>query len=263
MEFPSFDELLDIDYTNPRWYKLKDLPNEKWKDIQGYEGLYQISDYGRVKSLKRNIIMHPGKDSNGYLFVQLYSHGIYKHHSIHVLVCCAFTPNPENKPTVNHEDGVKSNNRVSNLTWMTYPEQLEHSFRIGLRKHQCSIQRKACIVHPDNNIECFDALSHLSERLGYKKGFCQNRIRKFGNIFYEKELMIVVLDKNNVIPKYKKPSVYDINLLEYCKLNNLNYGTVRGRKRRGWTLENCVKPTKKEYIEYSRKEGDINGVSDI
>lgn len=146
---------------------------------------------------------------------------------------------------------------------MTYTEQLAHSLRTGLRKQQCNIQRKGYIVHPDNTVECFDALSHLSKKLGYKKCFCQNRIRKYGRIFYENELMIVVSDSDDTIPLYKPPSVRDINLLEYCKLNNLNYGTVRGRKRRGLRLEDCVTTTKKGYVEYSKKEGDNNGVPNI
>ena len=242
---------------------MSDLPNEQWRDIQEYEGLYQVSNYGRVKSLRRNIILHPLKDSNGYLRVSLYKNKNAKLCSIHVLVARYFIPNLENKPTVNHEDGVKINNKVSNLTWMTYVEQLSHSLRTGLRKQQCNVQRKGYIIHPDNTVECFDALSHLSKRLGYKKCFCQNRIRKYGHIFYENDLMIVVPNNNDTVPLYKPPSVYDINLLEYCKLNNLNYSTVRGRKRRGLRLEDCVKATKKGYVEYSKKEGDNNGVPNI
>lgn len=252
MEFPTFDELLDIDYSNSRWYELDNLPNEEWRDIQGYEGLYQVSNYGRVKSLKTDIIMHPGKDSNGYLFVQLYSNGISKHHSIHILVCRAFTLNPENKPTVNHEDGIKTNNKAYNLTWMTYPEQLEHSFRMGLRSHQCNIQRKGCIIYPNNNIEYFDSLLSLAKKLGHKKSYCQHRSKKDGNIFYEKELMIVILDNNIKPPKcYKKPTVNDLKLPTYCEVYNLNYSTVRGRLRRGWSLEDAVKPTKSGYVNYN------------
>ena len=52
MEFPTFDELADINYTDSRWYELDNLPNEEWRDIQGYEGNYMVSNYGRVKSLK-------------------------------------------------------------------------------------------------------------------------------------------------------------------------------------------------------------------
>lgn len=242
------------------------MKEEIWKDIEGFEGLYQVSSFGNIKSLPRNgtvcfpKILKPGKDSNGYLFVTLSRDNTKKHCSIHVLVARAFVPNPQNKPTVNHEDGVKTNNMYTNLTWMTYKEQLEHSLRTGLRKQQCNIQRKCCIVYPNNQIEYFDAFSHLSDKLGYKKSFCQNRIRKFGNIFYEKDLMIVVLDSGSNIPMYKSPSPEDIDLITYCELNNLNYSTVRGRIRRGWSIEDAMQPTPSPYVNYNYPGGDKNGV---
>lgn len=239
---------------------------EIWKDIEGYEELYQISNYGRVKSLPRNgtilssRILKPGRDSNGYLFVNLHRNNIAKHCSIHVLVAKAFVPNPDNKPTVNHEDGDKTNNVFSNLTWATYKEQLEHSFKMGLRKTQCNIQRKCCIVYPDGNIEFFDALKHLSDKLGYKKSYCQNKSKLHGGVFYEKEKMIVILDMVDGVPNYTPPTINDVNLITYCRINNLNYSTVRGRIRRGWSIEKVITSTPSVYIDYRVKEGDKNGV---
>ena len=239
---------------------------EVWKDIEGFEGLYQVSNRGRVKSLPRNgtiltsRILKPSRDSNGYLFVNLSRNNIAKHCSVHVLVAKAFVPNPDNKPTVNHEDGIKTNNLYTNLTWMTYKEQLEHSLRTGLRKQQCNIQRRCCIVYPNNQVEYFEALTHLSDKLGYKKSFCQNRIRKFGNIFYEKDLMVVILEADSGVPLYKSPSLKDVNLITYCEINNINYSTVRSRIRRGWTVEKAVTSTPSNYVDYRMNEGDKNGV---
>ena len=242
------------------------MKEEIWKDIEGFEGLYQVSSFGNIKSLPRKgtvcfpKILKPGRDSNGYLFVTLSRNNVRKHCSIHVLVAKAFIPNPENKPTVNHEDGDKTRNVPENLTWATYKEQLEHSLRTGLRKTQCNVQRKCCIVYPDNSIEYFDAMSHLSDKLGYKKSYCQNRIKKYGPVFYEKEKMIVIMDMVSIIPTYTAPSIYDVNLITYCKIKNLNYSTVRGRIRRGWGIEKAVTSTPSTYIEYVVKEGDKNGV---
>lgn len=111
------------------------MKDEIWKDCKHYEGLYQVSNYGRVKGLKRTIICKNGVEKpieekyitqhdngNGYLFVNLYKHNKSKREYVHRLVAMAFIPNPENKPTVNHKDEDKQNNHVDNLEWMTYKE---------------------------------------------------------------------------------------------------------------------------------------------
>ena len=94
--------------------------NEIWKDIEEYEGLYQISDKGRVKSLKfgKEKIMKLQKDTNGYLYVGLCKNGEkQKMFLIHRLVALAFISNPQNLPQVNHKSEDKTDNRVENLEW--------------------------------------------------------------------------------------------------------------------------------------------------
>ena len=100
---------------------------EIWRDIQGYEGLYQVSNYGRVKNRHGKIISQSlGKD--GYLRVHLWKNGEGKHHLVHRLVAEAFIPNPQNKLVVGHtkplEDGTedKTANEAWNIAWMTYSE---------------------------------------------------------------------------------------------------------------------------------------------
>lgn len=103
---------------------------EIWKDIKGYEGLYQISNYGRVKSLPRmmknrkceEIIKAPSVLPKGYLKVSLCKNGKIKYFFIHRLVAEAFIPNPNNFPCVNHKDCNPRNNEVSNLEWISYKE---------------------------------------------------------------------------------------------------------------------------------------------
>lgn len=102
---------------------------EIWKDIEDYEGLYQVSNLGRVKRVKTNRVLKGRKDKGGYLVVCLYKNGSKSNKRIHRLVAEAFIPNTDNKPTVNHIDEDKTNNMVSNLEWMTVKENLNHGTR--------------------------------------------------------------------------------------------------------------------------------------
>lgn len=95
---------------------------EIWKDIEGYEGLYQVSNLGRVKSLGNNKtrkekILKGIKERGDYLKVILCKEGNRKHFKVHRLVASAFIPNYNNLPQVNHKDEDKNNNRVDNLEW--------------------------------------------------------------------------------------------------------------------------------------------------
>jgi hypothetical protein len=101
---------------------------EAWKDIEGFEGLYQISNTGRVKSLRKEIILKQHNTPNGYPYIILKVQGIQKNKMIHRLVALTFILNPKNKPEVNHKDGNKQNNHVENLEWVTRQENIEHAF---------------------------------------------------------------------------------------------------------------------------------------
>ena len=93
------------------------MNNEVWKDILGYEGLYQVSDKGRVKSIGygKERILKPANNGRGYLLVGLCKNNEKKHFLVHRIVAQAFIPNPNNLPEVNHRDENKENNRVENL----------------------------------------------------------------------------------------------------------------------------------------------------
>lgn len=130
---------------------------EVWKDIKSYEGIYMVSNFGRIKSLTRIIeyengrhrpfegcLMNGGKTPTGYCFVALRKNNKNKYQQyIHRLVAIAFIPNPENKKTVNHIDGDKSNNYVNNLEWNTCSENTLHAFKTGLMKkgQECSFSK--------------------------------------------------------------------------------------------------------------------------
>ncbi len=114
--------------------------NEEWRDIAGFEGLYQVSSLGRILRLPRmtsdgrhlSAQLRAQSVETQYAQVELYKEGKGKMCLVHRLVAQAFIPNPENKPTVNHKDGNKLNNTVSNLEWATQQENNQHALRTGL-----------------------------------------------------------------------------------------------------------------------------------
>ena len=104
--------------------------NEIWKPIKDYEGLYEVSNLGRVKSLnykrtgKEKILKN--SERNGYLVVSLVKNGKLKQFYVHKLVAEAFILNPENKPCIDHINTIRNDNRIENLRWVTYKENMNN-----------------------------------------------------------------------------------------------------------------------------------------
>lgn len=151
--------------------------NEIWKDIKGYEGYYQVSNLGNVKSLNRKVNVYENdcikkrplqekliaktKDKKGYIRVSLSKGYNHKCPLLHRLVAETFIPNPNDKPQVNHIDGNKSNNCVDNLEWVTNKENTQHAVKNGLISHDklvmssliASNKNKKPIIQYKNGIE--------------------------------------------------------------------------------------------------------------
>ena len=108
---------------------------EEWKDIKGYEGIYKISNLGKIVRIKGSQ-EHPMKIWNNgrYMEVRLSKNGKSTHFTLHRLLAVHFIPNPNNLPFVNHIDENKTNNNVKNLEWCTFSHNIKHSYKLGLQK---------------------------------------------------------------------------------------------------------------------------------
>lgn len=152
---------------------------EEWRDIKGYEGLYQVSNEGRVKSVDR-VIETPNNIRNykskilvqtekwcGYYEVSLYKNGKREHKSIHRLVAEAFIPNPQNKQCVDHINGIRNDNKVENLRWCT--QQENNSFELAV-EHQKNNPAKSKQVYQytlDGNLVAIYPSTMEAERNGF------------------------------------------------------------------------------------------------
>lgn len=115
---------------------------EIWKDIKGYEGLYQVSTFGRIKRIRfinnvtnklQNKLLSMNKyDNLGYRTICLCKNGETKYKRVHRIVAETFIPNSQNLPCINHKDGNKKNNNVENLEWCTYSYNTKHAMKNGL-----------------------------------------------------------------------------------------------------------------------------------
>lgn len=111
---------------------MEDLESEQWRAVEGYPG-YEVSNLGRVRKNGKLTPLH--RTGKGYLRTTLQKDGKQKQDYIHRIVAKNFIPNPDNKPTVNHIDGNKNNNQVSNLEWATYLENNLHAIKNHLHRH--------------------------------------------------------------------------------------------------------------------------------
>lgn len=146
-----------------------------WKDIEGFEGLYKVSNMGEVLSCKKNIILKTKTGNSKYYYVSLFKGGVVKYQYIHRLVAQSFIPNPENKKEVNHKDGNRLDNRVFMLEWVTMTENQIHSWkhlgRVGTATGKfgaANCRSKSINQLSDSGkvVEVFGGLSEVSRKTG-------------------------------------------------------------------------------------------------
>lgn len=142
---------------------------EIWKDVEGYEGLYQVSNFGNLYSsyVKRKLQL--SLDKYGYKQVILVKNGVRKRHLLHRMVAQEFIPNHENKPQVNHIDENKTNNTVSNLEWVTSKENINHGTRTERQIYTQRIIQKSKLVICSNGV-IYRSTREASRLLGLDNG---------------------------------------------------------------------------------------------
>lgn len=139
------------------------MENEIWKDVVGFEGLYQVSNRAKVKSLFRwrgsdSRILVQNISKTGYYVVTLFRPGFNRVYKVHRLVAEAFIDNPENKRTVNHIDGNKLNNSLGNLEWATDLENIRHGFANNLIVTCVGEKQSATKLKPDEVTAIYNSL---------------------------------------------------------------------------------------------------------
>jgi hypothetical protein len=155
-------------------------PKEKWKDISLFEGSYQVSDNGRVRSLPRKVtrstgaqqsypgmVLNPRPDKDGYLLVTLWKEGARYDRKIHRLVAQVFLNNEQARPEVNHLNGIRSDNRLCNLEWASYSENRLHSY--ATLKRKVGTERKLVATHLDTGEQMFFESVLVAKKQGYNR----------------------------------------------------------------------------------------------
>lgn len=204
---------------------------EQWKPVPGYEDLYEVSNYGNVKRLKR--VVHRKDLVNGkyreydtvfaekmlrkdtykntenkYVFVDFCKNGIAKRMRIHKVVAYLFIPNPLNKPVVNHKNGIKCDNRICNLEWVTQQENVQHAYDTGLAKVSDE-QRAARSERFSKPVYCYETDTIYKSRLDATQ--C---------LHISKDVVYSSLDRKGVV---SSKGIHMLNKYHICDVEDMQY----------------------------------------
>lgn len=223
---------------------------EFWKPIKGYEGYYEISNLGRVKSLERVVPKRHGKrkiggrilpqriDKSGYYTVILCKHSISKYKLVHRLIAEAFIPNPENKPFIDHINTIRTDNRIENLRWVSAKENSNN------------------ILTKDN----VNSATHTKEIIRKKL----ETLRRNKRVNAPRKVVQYTLDGEYIATydsykeAYRKTGVRANSISEYCRGSRLKAGNYVWRHE-GDKLGEIIKPIskKKKVLQFDKKTGSF------
>lgn len=178
----------------------KERAKEEWRDIIGYEGKYQVSNLGRVRSLqyhntkgvKRIGLLKPAKDGCGYYRCALSKKNILTTYKVHRLVAAAFIPNPNNYPQINHKNGIKTDNRVENLEWCNNSWNQLHAYRTGLTPKHVGHKIGVKLTKLNTGEELFfDQIKKATLFLGISRDYLRQLSNRGKNIYKDYKFKIL------------------------------------------------------------------------
>lgn len=220
------------------------IDGEIWADVKGYEGLYQVSNLGRVKGVKRDSrnrgkVLKQQKTKQGYYLIMLYKDKKGKYISVHRLVAMAFIPNPYNKPCVDHIDANPSNNKVDNLRWVTYKENANNPISLSRnkvrgtkgymygRKHTKESLEKMSRVqkgHPTSE-ETRKKISDAKRGKKYGEEYCK-RMSERRKRYFETHKGVGSIKLAQYTKDGSLVKIWD-NITAAAKFYNVSYGSIR------------------------------------
>lgn len=167
---------------------VENLQGEIWKDIPGYEGLYQASNIGRIKNYNRDSLLTPNENAKGYYHVTLHIDGKPKTFKWHRIIAIAFLQRHHSKPQINHKNGIKTDNRVENLEWCDHSYNQRHAYDKGLnygKKGKLSpiygrvrgLSPKAKLVLDTNTGIFYDCIKDAADAKDIPYGMLKDRLQ--------------------------------------------------------------------------------------
>lgn len=206
---------------------------EEWRAVPGYEGLYEVSNTGNVKSLIKNNIIKSFINKKGYRLVSLSKNGIIKKFSVHRLAAQAFIPNPDNLPMVNHKDEDKTNNSVDNLEWCDAKYNNNYG-TANIRRSETLIKNRYC--------------TGLSKEESKKKYYQENKekIRE-----QHREYMKVYREKNKEKIREQNREYYEKNKEKKREQFREYYKEIREQRRE--YMREYYEENKEKIREYMRE----------
>lgn len=221
------------------------MEQEIWVSVLGFEGRYEVSNLGRIKILNSRYRRHSDivwtRVVRGYETVGLTLNGKSKHTMVHRVIAIAFIPNPENKPCVNHINGIKTDNRIENLEWVTHAENTKHAVDTGLLKGPCGEKNGCTALSNQQAIDIYNS-TEKSDVLAIVYGVSKwviNSIKKgerwntvTGAPAYQVKGFRDKLKEEDVIEIYTS----HLSAKELASIKRVSIGMVHGiRFNRKWT----------------------------